>query len=135
MFSLIITIISIALVAALAVATIYYGGPAFQNNGTRAAAVKVVNAGQQINGAVEMYKAQKGDVPATLDDLVTSNLLKSIPAGTWAMQNDYIVATGISELQCLEANRQLGRTETVVPACSEPTLVGVTACCSTPDAG
>lgn len=134
MFSLIVTIISIALVAALAVATIYYGGIAFQNNGTRAAAVKVVNAGQQINGAVEMYKAQRGQVPATLDDLVTSNLLQSIPAGTWTMQNDYIVATGVTELQCLEANRQLGRTDSTVPACSDPLLVGITACCSTPDA-
>jgi type II secretory pathway pseudopilin PulG len=132
MFSLIITIISIALVAALAVATIYYGGDVFKKNGTKAKAVKVVNAGQQINGAIEVYKAQKGTVPATLDDLVTANVLKSIPAGDWAMADDYVVATGIDELQCLEANRQLGRTSTTVPACDDPTIQGVTACCMTP---
>lgn len=134
MFSLIITIISIALVAALAVATIYYCGDAFNKNSVRSDAVKVVNAGQQINGAVEMYKAQKGQVPATLDDLVSSNLLKSIPQGTWTMQNDYIVATGVSALQCMEANRQLGRTDSVIPTCDDPAITGLTACCSTPDA-
>lgn len=133
MFSLIITIISIALVAALAVATIYYGGDAFNKNGTRAKAVKVVNAGQQINGAIEVYKAQKGTVPASLDDLVTNNMLKSIPAGDWTMADDYVVATGIDELQCLEANRQLGRPAATVPLCTDESIQGVTACCMTPD--
>lgn len=133
MFSLIITIISIALVAALAVATIYYGGAAFTKNGTKAEAVKVVNAGQQINGAIEMYKAQKGTVPATLDDLVTANLLKGVPQGEWAMTDDYVVATGIDELQCLEANRQLGLKLSSVPECTDSTIQGKTACCSTPD--
>lgn len=133
MFSLIITIISIALVAALAVATIYYGGDIFSQQGTKAKAVKVVNAGQQINGAIEVYKAQKGTVPATLDDLVTNKMLKSLPQGEWAMADDYVVATGIDELQCLEANRQLGRPAATVPACDDPAIQGVTACCMTPD--
>lgn len=133
MFSLIITIISIALVAALAVATLYYGGDAFNKNGVRAQAVKVVNAGQQINGAVEMYKAQKGEVPKTLDDLVDTKLLKGIPEGNWTMANDYIVATGVSEMQCREANRQLGRVSNDIPACDAAEVQGITACCSTPD--
>ena len=133
MFSLIITIISIALVAALAVATIYFGGDAFTKNGARADAVKVVNAGQQINGAVEMYKAQKGEVPKTLDDLVDTKLLKAIPQGNWTMANDYIVATGISEMQCIEANRQLGLVRATAPGCDEAVVQGITACCSTPD--
>ena len=42
MFSLIITIISIALVAALAVATIYYGGDAFNQGTTKAKASTIV---------------------------------------------------------------------------------------------
>ena len=132
MFSLIITIISIALVAALAVATLYYGGEAFTKNDTKAKALKVVNGGAQINGAVELYKAQKGQVPATLDELVDAKLLKSIPEGTWALGDDYIVASGLSELQCKEANRQLGFTGPI-PACDTPDVTGKTACCSTPD--
>lgn len=132
MFSLIVAVISIALVAVLAAATIYYGGDAFKKNGVKAKAVQVVNAGQQINGAIEVYKAQKGTVPASLDNLISENVLKSIPEGTWTMADDYVVATGIDEAQCLEANRQLGRTETTVPACDDPELAGVTACCEAP---
>ena len=41
MFSLIITIISIALVAALALATIYYGGSAFNKSSATATASKL----------------------------------------------------------------------------------------------
>jgi hypothetical protein len=131
MFSLILTVIGIALVAVLAIATIYYGGDIFKSNGTRAAAVKVINNGQQINGAIETFKAQKGEVPANLEALVTSKYLSAIPEGTWTMTNDYIVASGVTEGQCLEANRQLGRVETVVPKCSDAEMAGVTACCST----
>lgn len=131
MFSLIITIISIALVAALAVATIYYGGAAFTKSGNKAAASRILTAGAQINGAVEVYKATTGAVPATLDDLVTANLLRTIPAGEWTTANDYVVASGINELQCKEANRQLGITGEV-PACTDEAITGITACCSIP---
>lgn len=51
MFSLIISIISIALVAALAAATVYFGGSAFNKGGAGADASTFVNAGQQISGA------------------------------------------------------------------------------------
>jgi hypothetical protein len=134
MFSLIITIISIALVAALAVATIYYGGDVFKKGGTKAEAARIMTAGAQINGAVETYKATQGDVPATLNDLVTSKFLTAIPQGEWTLANDYIVATGITEEQCKEANRQLGITGATVPACTDTSVQGITACCSTPDA-
>ena len=128
MFSLIITIISIALVAALAVATIYYGGESFKNNGVKAAAARVVNGGSQINGAVEAFKATTGTVPSSLDDLVTSKFLSVIPAGVWAVQTDYVVATGLSVEQCTEANRQLNIT--VTPSCTDPLASGISACCS-----
>lgn len=131
MFSLIITIISIALVAVLAVATIYYGGATFTKSGNKAAATRILTAGAQINGAVEMYKGTRGEVPATLDDLVSTNLLKSIPAGEWTTANDYVVASGINELQCKEANLQLGIVGDV-PACTDEAISGVTACCSIP---
>ena len=57
MFSLIITIISIALVAALALATIYYGGTAFNKGSAEAKASQLINEGQQINGAKAMMAA------------------------------------------------------------------------------
>lgn len=56
MFSLIITIISIALVAALALATIYYGGSAFRQ-GADAAHVGQVICGTAVASSL---RARKG---------------------------------------------------------------------------
>lgn len=88
MFSLIITIISIALVAALALATIYYGGSAFTRGGDAARAAQLINEGQQINGAFTLARADVqaggGTVPATLADLVAANYLSQAPNG-WAV--------------------------------------------------
>lgn len=50
MFSLIITIVAIALVAALALATLYYGGAAFQKSTIEAQATRAITHGQQIQG-------------------------------------------------------------------------------------
>jgi hypothetical protein len=79
MFSLIITIIAIALVAALALATLYYGGPIFNEGADRAQAAKLSAQGQQIMGAMELYRAEKGVYPQSLNDLVADEYLKSIP--------------------------------------------------------
>ena len=54
MFSLIISIIAIALVAALALASIYYGGDAFTEGTAKATASSVINQGQQISAATAM---------------------------------------------------------------------------------
>jgi hypothetical protein len=79
MFSLLITIISIALVAALAIATIFYGGEIVKKSRAKATAATFVTQGQQMLGATEMFKAIHGRWPATADELVESKLLKGIP--------------------------------------------------------
>ena len=79
MFSLIITIISIALVAALAVATIYYGGDAFNQGTTKAKASTIVNQAQQIAGANTLYKSNTGGFAADVAALVTNSYLASAP--------------------------------------------------------
>jgi hypothetical protein len=55
MFSLIITIISIALVAALAVATIYYGGTVFNTGNAKSSANAIIVAAQQLGAANTIY--------------------------------------------------------------------------------
>lgn len=62
MFSLIISIISIALVAALAAATVYFGGAAFNKGSAGADASTFVNSGQQIAGAFTLASADGYDV-------------------------------------------------------------------------
>lgn len=79
MFSLIISIIAIALVAAIALASIYYGGEAFQTGTVDAAASTVVNQGQQVQAAVQMASLDKSVTISTAKDLVDSNFLKEIP--------------------------------------------------------
>lgn len=84
MFSLIITIISIALVAALALATIYYGGTAFNKGSAEATASQLINEGQQINGAVAMARADFASGALTTEKATVADLapsyLAQIPA-------------------------------------------------------
>ncbi|MBM24170.1 MAG: hypothetical protein CL760_00280 [Chloroflexi bacterium] len=89
MFSLIISIIAIALVASLALASIYYGGDAFQEGTVKAEASTIVNQGQQVQAAVTM--AEIDDVTlASVADLAPT-YLKEIPkfeTATWAFDDD-----------------------------------------------
>ena len=80
MFSLIVTIISIALVAALALATLYYGGSAFTQGNAQAAAARHILQGQQVLGAAELFKADLGRWPDTMDEMVSLNYLRSAPS-------------------------------------------------------
>jgi hypothetical protein len=94
MFQLIVAVISIALVAALAIASIYYGGTAFQSSSLRANVTQLVNGGQQISGAQALYITDHG-VPATNGDLSISGLestylttdptLPALATGPWQL--------------------------------------------------
>jgi hypothetical protein len=86
MFALIISIIAIALVVALAGATLYYGGDAFSKGSARSTAAALVNQGQQIAGAWTLYKADHGgsepvatDIAAVQTALVAGEYLAALP--------------------------------------------------------
>jgi predicted PurR-regulated permease PerM len=80
MFSLIITIISIALVAAIAVATLYYGGSQFSQGTAKANADQLISAAQQIAGANTLYANNfGGNYDTTVSDLQTQGYLNAIP--------------------------------------------------------
>lgn len=94
MFQLIVAVISIALVAILAIASIYYGGAAFLSSSTKASVTTLVNGGQQIAGANALYKTNNsGNDVTDLTDLTppTGDYLNQLPAlsgaatGAWAM--------------------------------------------------
>lgn len=92
MFQLIVAVISIALVAALAIASIYYGGQAFQKSALKANVTTLVNAGQQISGAQALYRTDLS-VPA----LALSSLLADAGNGTYlsaAPSTNSLVASG-----------------------------------------
>ncbi len=78
MFSLIISIIAIALVAALALASIYYGGSAFNEGTAKADASTLINQGQQIQAAITMQNVNRDSAVTTLADL-KPDYLQEVP--------------------------------------------------------
>lgn len=128
MFSLIITIISIALVAALALATLYYGGDAFNRGSAAAVASQLINEGQQVNGAVAIAKADAaagGTAVTTWGDLVTNEYLSQLPASlgldsATAIGEPAIVIVSVTNADvCDEINKRAGHLAADVDATGE----------------
>lgn len=105
MFSLIISIIAIALVAALAAASVYYGGSAFNKGTAGADASTFVNNGQQINGAYTLSATDGNDVSTkTVADMVTDGYLSQAPTYKgldFTLSGDY-VTVNVTPLVCDE---------------------------------
>lgn len=134
MFQLIIAIIAIALVALLAVASLYYGGSAFSTGSARAAAATVVSQAQQINAAEVLYaNDNSGAIPATVLALNTSTpqYLQAVPVlpsnigGTvaWTVdgsKNGLIYAQVANQAICSQINTQAG-IATPTPLTTAPT--------------
>ncbi|MBU9200009.1 hypothetical protein KTD31_01150 [Burkholderia multivorans] len=122
MFSLIITIVSIALVVALVAATMYSGGDTLTQGRTAADAAAFVTAGQQIGGAQVMHMSLTS-VPATTvtggtagTDLVLDQYLASAPvvkqdaSGGWVLDTADRLVTNIvaTDAICTQINIQGG---------------------------
>jgi len=103
MFSLIIAILAIILVALLAAATIYYGGDSFNKGNSKAKAAEILNQAELIKGAFTAYKIEQGTIEINavecnseenkfdncLEPLVTKEYLTDIPQGVegWYIDN------------------------------------------------
>lgn len=134
MFSLIISIIAVALVIVLAGAALYYGGEGFNEGTVRAEVAKYKNEASQIAGALVAYQVENrgfvdhpndtsgpGGVPNGSfgwEDLVAGQFLKTLPSSTfnesnelemrWGVREQLIILPGVSDEVCLEANRVAG---------------------------
>ena len=99
MFSLIITIISIALVAAIAVATLYYGGSQFSQGTAKAQADQIISGAQQIAGANTLYANNVGGGQydgAGASDLVTQGFLSAVPTVATSVGGAFTLGGGTS---------------------------------------
>lgn len=124
MFSLIITIISIALVAALAVAGVFHGGAAFTSGTAKANAATIVNQAQQITGANALYANDNAGTFATdPSTLQSGGYLTSVPTPVAVVStNAYSVSTAnivtldlastASEV-CRQVNKSIGLAATI----------------------
>lgn len=131
MFQLIVAVISIALVAALAGASIYYGGSAFSGSTAKANVTSLINQGQQISGAVTLYRTDNsGGNPANIDALVTE-YMQSVPTppqiadGDWALGSGSEVANIALDSEsaaavCAEVVKQSGSSDTADDADTPP---------------
>lgn len=134
MASLIITLVTIALVGALILAVTYFGGSAFTDSQQTAKASAVLNQSAQISGALTTYRAHHGGFPTGTQEqikekLVTSGYLAAVPESvSWTLVNDYALATDLPDDVCLDLNKKLGINE--VPTCSSISGDSRNVCCS-----
>jgi hypothetical protein len=113
MFNLIIAVISIALIAAMAAASLYYGGDSFSASSARAEVATLINQGQQVSGASALFRIENsGNSVATTDPacslgtlsacainrLVDGGFLQAIPKFPTdiAVQPDQIAAVEVA---------------------------------------
>ena len=138
MFQLIVTVISIALIAILAVATLWFGGLAFPEGGEKVEFTRIRAGAFQIETALNMYFADNGVYPEgasqkILDELVARKYLVSIPTGGseggYDVENKQIVRALASEEQCFKLNKMAGVTATdECPPCADPAFGNYIAC-------
>lgn len=150
MFNLIIIVISIALIVVLALASMYHGGKAFNENKVVADAAKYRGEAIQISSAFTLFKSDGNSVSEsfTLQDLVNKGYLKTLPSGWQPGSNKIIFPlnsndTG-SEHICITAIQQSGYsfdpTDTqvdvysadstkAIPHCDKASLDPMVPCC------
>ncbi len=134
MFQLIVAVISIALIAVLAIASIYYGGTAFNQGQMKGQVTALVNAGQQLAGAQALYSTDFGAKATGLTALVPAYVVTepSKPAaatGAWSVNGTSAsIALGLTgdALRdfCIEVSKQSGVIATDAATAITADLVG-----------
>lgn len=129
MFSLIISIIAIALVVATIAATMYYGGDALNAGTNKAKAAAIVSAAQQTSGAWQLHTVERGVVPASLNTLVTTNYMSVLPnplGGTSAFTHDSatneLVLAGVPGEVCAALRAQISTQFSCVDGTGTPVV-------------
>lgn len=84
MFSLVVTVISILLVAGLAAVAVIYGGSVFNTAGAKNSAAALLSQAQQLTAANALYFASNNQYAASAADLVAAGYLQAastVPTG------------------------------------------------------
>ena len=135
MFSLLIAIVSIALVAILAAATIYYLSDTSKDGMANAQAARFLTEGSQVIGALEVYKtANAGEMPSGTSDEIRDKLLEDSyltnwPGAEWRFADDYLTRDDVTEQSCRAINKKLGVGD-IMPSCSDSAYANVKVCCT-----
>lgn len=114
MLNIILVIIAIALIGALVITSIWYGGESYSEGKIAAEATRYRTEAQQIAGAVTLYKAQGNEISDAfrLQDLVDLEYLKALPEDWEPGDNKImrVLPSGNIESEniCYVANEQSG---------------------------
>jgi hypothetical protein len=138
MFNLIISIVAIALIVVLAMASLWHGGTAFNDNKVVADAARYRNEAVQIASAITLFKGDGNEITDAfkLQDLVDKGYLKTLPIGWQPGSNKimYPLDSGdtAAEHICITAIQQSGYafdpTDTQVDAYSSDPTIGIPHC-------
>ena len=134
MFSLIIALVSTALVAVLSLATVYYGGSALTEYGRGAHASRLLNEASQLEVAMQIYRADhEGEPPTSLSSLTQDGKYLKGLAPTWVDNLSYVTTQGtdIPDDVCLEFNNRKG--VPYIPSCTDPSYLQTVICCIDPE--
>lgn len=136
MFSLIITIIAIALVTLLALATLFYGAEYVKDGKYRTEVAKSLQQGAQIVGAFEVYRANNHGLPTgteaeIIQHMIDEEYLQQWPHEAWGLRNDYAVKTDMSSEACQRINKNFDID--YIPKCTDAGFHLRTYCCSISD--
>jgi hypothetical protein len=122
--------------------SIWYGGSVFTDNTGKALYAKLMNNGQQIQAAVQLYSSREGFFPTgtsqqILNSLVDGDYLTMIPEGHWILQQDKLIKQLDTTDQCIAINSAAGFDPTSLPAsfngcppCSDAGYDGWPSCAS-----
>lgn len=142
MFSLIITIVSIAVVVALVAAAMYHGGSEALIKGKQEAEItSAISSINQIQSAVLAYTAHTGQAPVSMSDLVPEYL--RTPPDTWGVEGVPASLTGFQagrltvgdEAQRLESCRKINERKGYTgepPSCDSISSTFIGCCVSNP---
>jgi type II secretory pathway pseudopilin PulG len=130
---IILVIVGILLAAAAALMVVFYGGDAYNAGNARAAANTIVNLGENVRHAVDLYKMQEGANPTDPQALVASGYLTAMPdmgtlgkpSSTWRTvqaagpQSQSYVIDDVDERICDEINKRSASTGDTATGCVE----------------
>lgn len=130
MFSLVVSIIGILLVAVLSAAAIYYMGDSTHSAKGTGELARVINEASQIHGAVMLREQDKpGQALTSMQQLLDEKYLTSAPNSDWNISPVGMIRP-VSDLeQCMEFNKKHGFSFTEPPACSDEAYAKSRVCC------
>jgi hypothetical protein len=131
MFSLLLAVVAIILVAAVAYATFFYGGTIGATGQASAEASALLSQSAQIVSASAAFANEHyGAKPATLEALVSAGYLSSIPSG-WQEPQGAASPLTSKEITSAHACELLNARQSIVgiPRCSDVGEVNKPICC------